>query len=863
MAPPRTTQLLPCCSVQAAAGDDGEARQLVMGRWRSSVASGLRAALACTIVGLVSLYAPLAVRRHITFPAFSYVVTVIIVTDATLGTALRGAVSAVHATLMGAAPSVLALWLAHRTRAAQSVLSTTAVVALTTFSVALPESVGPVAKRIALGQIIIIYVARFQQGEGFAPSVHPCNVVACTALGVAAALLAVLLPWPRLATREARDKGRVYKALAAERVRVMVDACAIIIIGSSSAAVALCSRQRRRQMAACMSEAKRLAAASTALLQHINAIKEDVLWERGCGSAAASDDDISMLELPLTGMQIALSSMMMIDDGDKLRLIREEHRHAGDIMTTMRDQIRLALLTAPNKETTAGLRSSNPPRFLCLPSQLQHKLGPLWLFLFSLYQLRAAAEGLLVANANVNKKIAPAATPTAQQESSTDDEPSPLQVETTAAADGQEKKTASHHPAAAAAAATTKTNGKGRKLVAAAKCGFSLGLAVLLGLLFSNDHGFWSGLIVATTIAADRDSTWAVAAACAHGTALGSVYAVVGCLLISQQRLLIMDLRFVALLPWMVLATLLKRSRAYGPAGGVAAALSGIIIMGRRYDEPPMAFTVSRLVETFIGIACAVMADIIFQPGARPSVKAREQLTRCIATTLAACCAADDDASASGPSQSQLIHNNNKGLTLLRRHAAEAASEPSYLWLPPFPAACYDNIQGSLDRMAQLLHLYHQARMAMVDDDDMAIQWRRFSIVLVSTSLRHCLRMLQAPSMSMTTSSPDHPHHQDLEAGTCCCCKEEEDHHQAMTTPDEVVGAFLAHAREVLDIGDGDDQTQEAEDGEERALLACCLGSMGLCMREIIREAQRLEAHIIDLNNMQPSSLTELSCAVQ
>jgi len=30
--------------------------------------------------------------------------------------------------------------------------------------------------------------------------------------------------------------------------------------------------------------------------------------------------------------------------------------------------------------------------------------------------------------------------------------------------------------------------------------------------------------------------------------------------------------------------------------------------MGRRYDEAAMAFTVARLVETFIGIACALLA---------------------------------------------------------------------------------------------------------------------------------------------------------------------------------------------------------------------------------------------------------------
>ena len=315
-------------------------------RWRSSLASGLRAALVCSIVGLASLYAPPALRRHITFPAFSYVVTVIIVTDATLGTALRGAVSAVQSTLMGALPSVLALWLAHCAGAAESVLATSAGVALTAFAVALPESVGPVAKRIALGQIIIIYVARFQQGERPTRSfalMHPANVVACTALGVAAALLAVLLPGPRLATREARDKTRAYRVLAAERVRVMADAAIGVVIGDAAAA---CSRQRRWQMAARTSEASRLASASTALLHRVNAIKEDVRWERGAVLDAA------MVEMPLTGMQMALEMMM---DNKCCKLLDHDHHHAADIIMEMRDQTRLALLTpSSNKQQTAA-----------------------------------------------------------------------------------------------------------------------------------------------------------------------------------------------------------------------------------------------------------------------------------------------------------------------------------------------------------------------------------------------------------------------------------------------------------------------------------------------------------------------------
>nr|CAB3490652.1 unnamed protein product [Digitaria exilis] len=433
------------------------------------------------------------------------------------------------------------------------------------------------------------------------------------------------------------------------------------------------------------------------------------------------------------------------------KLLQEHH---AEIMAT-RDQIRLALLLAPNKHragfcgSTASTSSWVVGNKLLCSQQQQQQLAPC-LFLFSLYQLRAAAAaGLLLANKNagdVNKKIAPAVQePSSSLDLDDDDDSSPS---SRAGAGGDAAEQGGGGQEEKAAVTTTTTCGCGglrQRLVAAAKCGLSLGLAVLLGLLFSNDHGFWSGLIVATTITAGRESTWAVAAARAHGTALGSMYGALGCVLMSQQQQQL-PFRLVALLPWMVLTAFLKRSRAYGPAGGVAAALSAIIIMGRRYDEPPMAFTMARLVETFIGISCAVVADVLFQPGARPSVKAREQLTRCIAT-LARCCFTSivDD-----PPPPELLLLQQQ-LALLGKSVAEADSEPTYLWLPPFPAACYEKIQGSLGRMAQLLQLYHQAaRLAEIQ-----VQERRRFSSLVSTSLGHCLRMLQAPP----SSSLDH--HQD------------------------------------------------------------------------------------------------------
>ncbi|XP_040384587.1 uncharacterized protein LOC102704861 [Oryza brachyantha] len=696
-------------------------------RWRSSLASGFRAALACTIVGVASIYAPPAIRCHLTFPAFSYVVTVIIVVDATLGSAVRAALSAVQATAMGAVPSVLPLWLAHRTGAGESVVATTVVVALSTFAVALPGS-GAVAKRIALGQIIIIYVARFRQesmrrsdGDG-AVLLHPANVVACTALGVVAALLAVLLPCPRLATQEVRANKAAYLEIAAERVRLLAHAFRLMQLdaaaGSSSSTY--CCGRRRQWVAACIiSQADRAASAAALLRRRITSAQGDLQWERmpallkrWCRGGWDDDEEDQqvhdLIEMPLRGMEMA-----------------------------------------------------------CIQMQMQ-KRAP-----------------------NSSSSICPTPTLTWLQQ----------------ATDQREQR--KHHPWPWHKEARTT------RLVVAAKCAFSLGLAVLLGLLFSSDHGFWAGLIVATTMATEREWTWALAIARAHGTALGSVYGALACLLIDQRRL--MELRFLALLPWLILtAGFLKRSRAYGPAGGVAAAVSGIIIVGRRYDEPPMAFTVSRLVETFIGLACTVVADLVFQPAVRPSAKATKQLVRCLATL--ACCFNDDDSC--GGQTSTKVKAVQEQVALLKRYVAEAAGEPHFLWSVPFPASCYDKVAGRLDRMAQLLSLYTRALAVTPPADEAAEAIHRFH-GLVSASLEHTSALLHRPS-------DDEKQPKDLEAGirlSSCCCDDEE-------APETLVQSFLGHA--LL-------QQPQQQQG------ASAMASIGFCMGEMAKDALQMEADMLDL----------------
>lgn len=816
-------------------------------RWRSSLASGLRAALACTIVGVVSVYAPPALQRHLTFPAFSYVVTVIIVTDATVGTALRAAASALHATVMGAVPSVVALWLAHRMGVAESVWVTSAVVALSTFAVALPESPGPVAKRIALGQIIIIYVAKFRRGEHPSHELvleHPANVVLCTALGVAAALLAVLLPCPRFATREVEDKSRAYMETAAERVRVLVDAFLLTanhddhdMDGQEGEAAVCHARQRRWCMAACMSQAHRLASASAALLRRISSVKGDLQWERVPGVLRRwipqpPVADHSRIEMPIKGMEIALTSTTTATGTNTMIC-------SSSWLEQMTDQIRLAMLTthhhscgsssAMTKKMTKSASMLTARTMTTLPER-HEELSP-FLFLFSMHLLHRGTLHLSSSHPDqtttaTSCKVTPAAASAAQE--SDDDDNDYLSDEDEEVQGGGSESEGEEEPSKTSALETTKKQGEGKKksilsvlrrglewerVVTAAKCAVSLGLAVLLGLIFNNDHGFWSGLIVATTMTAGRDSTWAVAIARAHGTAIGSVYGVLGCLLSQQPHL--MELRFLALLPWIVLSTFLKRSRAYGPAGGIAAALSGIIIVGRRYDEVPMTFTITRLVETFIGLSCTVATDLVFQRKARPTARARAQLHRSIAA-LRECV----DGLASTSSANQQLKMLLEQVALLKKYAAEAASEPNFLWLAPFPASCYDKVQCSLTRMAQLIGLYQHGRAIIVgttgSSQVLGSNMKRFHSLL-STSLEALLEDNEA----------------DLEAGKGIFC-------QDMV----VVKSFLGHAREAL--------SQQQHGQEEEQLAAVCLGSIGFCMGEMMKEAQQLESHMLDLS-LQPS----------
>lgn len=173
--------------------------------WWSCVGPALRTALACIIVGVTSIHGPEKVRHHVTFPAFSYVTTIMLVGEETLGGALHGTMSAIYGTVLGILPAMIASYFIEAV--GSLIVTTTATVFIMAFIVSWTQPLNLIAKRIALGQIVLIFATNFEHGDvdhGHVMSsiMKPANVAASTVLGVVAAVLALVFPYPRLALNE-------------------------------------------------------------------------------------------------------------------------------------------------------------------------------------------------------------------------------------------------------------------------------------------------------------------------------------------------------------------------------------------------------------------------------------------------------------------------------------------------------------------------------------------------------------------------------------------------------------------------------------------------------------------------------------
>ncbi|KAL2344959.1 hypothetical protein Fmac_006244 [Flemingia macrophylla] len=622
--------------------------------WRAALASALRTTTACTVVALTTLYGPAPLRRYLEFPSFTYVTTLLIVSDAALGDTLRGCWRVACSNVLVMLLSLLSLYLIGPSNFTDAVAA--AAMAASVFVVAIPEWSHLVAKQLAFGQLVNVFVSTaVDRGEAgvAAPAIH---VVCSTAFGALAAVLAMLLPFPRLAYYQTRKLYRLYAENICERFN-----CNIEVISASDKATAV----------GFFTQTKSLSTTGAKLLKSIRSKLDGMHWERPRTRIfnphwIDPDEKLQDMELPMRAMGIAVSTFTSFPVG----AIDEE---LSGFLLNCREQFskKLGQQAKCFASFDATITSEKKKDILTKNLLVAYKDLPTS---FLLYCVHILLDDTPMAKKNDHML------------GKTQESGDPLW-------------------------STRKTREvlmnlipSNRNLAFAFKCSLSLGLAVFFGLTYNKENGYWAGLLISLCFVTGRHPTFSLANARGQGTAMGSIYGILCCFIFQKY----MHLSFLALLPWVIFSSFLKNSRMYGQAGGISAATGALLIVGMKHNDPPIQFALARMVEATIGLLCFVIVEIIFNP-CRAATLAKSELSQCL-RSLQDCIDQIDiippnKREMSFSSCSALREGQRKLKTLvgqLEEFTAEAELEPNF-WFIPFHNACYRKMLESLSKMSDLL----------------------------------------------------------------------------------------------------------------------------------------------------------------
>ncbi|PPD84171.1 hypothetical protein GOBAR_DD18908 [Gossypium barbadense] len=771
--------------------------------WRLRLGSALRTVLACSIVGCTTLYGPESVRHTITFPAFSYVTTILIVSDATLGDALRGCWHVLCASIQVILPSMLILRLIGPSRFNFGLAAV--AVALSSFLIALPGSTHLTAKRIAFGQTVIIYVGAVIQGAKTGIIIHPIHVAASTALGAVASILAMLFPYPHLAYREVRKICRFYAENASNRFNLLVEAfCA------------------KGDMAAhnLITDARLLSKAGAKLIGSIKDKHEGMLWEKPWlrflkPKRSDPGEKLQEMDMPIQGMEWALTTCTSFP----VRMMDEE---LVDVLQIEKKQIALKLEQAMRSvpfdaATTPDMKGENTDRSPWTQKAISTNCEDLSSFFF-LYCMELLQDGpACILKNGEEAKIQESSQPKKQGKS-------------------RVKQMQSFHR---------------ENFVFAIKCSLSLGLAVLFGLIYNKENGYWSGLTIAISFVTERQATFMVANARAQGTAMGSVYGILCCFIFKKLT----DLRFLLLLPWIIFTSFLRHSRMYGQAGGIAAVIAASLILGRKNYGTPSEFAIARTAEATIGLLCFVAVEILFHPS-RSATLAKTELSRTL-RAVQDCFKVISLHTDRKENLMELMREKQKKLKYhvreLQNFIAEAELEPNF-WFLPFHCGCYNKLLISICKMTDLLDFtIHLIGFLSAASQMLGVTWEEIQEqiknvlehlvdkigslskcldkVLLVKSLEEIEKQLQMESVS-----------QDLELGKSPNADVSTRLGYEETSISEIGKCFLQYTIRVAD-------KTECNEVEEmlKSQMVLCLSSLGYCLNDLKREATETEKEIAEL----------------
>ncbi|KAJ6424969.1 hypothetical protein OIU84_025692 [Salix udensis] len=657
---------------------------------------------------------------------------------------------------------------------------------------------------------------------------HSLNVAASTAIGVLACVIALLLPYPRLACRELKQNcGRLAENVS-ERLDLYVKA--------------FCAEDNALALSY-ISQAKPLTIAGAKLLSSIKRYQESVKWERLPlkflrNSNLNLGERLQELEIPLRGMEMALSTTSSFP----IRMLEAETKQ---VLAQQEEHVSLTLKQIKNclPRDSSTVSESNADKIieslqtLHATTPTNHEDLPTFFFLFCMKLLHC-------------RSLAKPITSIHQKDSSTPCEKN-----------GFFKSTWMSNW-------STSVNRK--RLKPAFKCSLSLGLAVLFGLIYNKNYSCWSGLLVAISIAAAREATsFKAANVRAQGTVLGTVYGVFGCFVFERY----LPLRFISLLPWFVVTSFLRRSQMYGQAGGISAVIGALLLLGRKDFGLPSEFAIARIVETFIGLSSSIMVDLILQP-TRSSSLAKVQLSKCFGT-LSACIGS---MSLAANNRTILLEKQRRlklDVSELGKFIGEAEVEPNF-WFLPFNSACYCTLLGSLSKVVDLL-LFSADAVGLLEQESQKLgaSWKEsvnklngdvelfkgmagslvecFEDVTLLKSLTFLEKQLENKNISY-----------DLELGKSSSLNIFKASGLKDDKIDSIVNSYLQHSKEIADKF----QAADHEGGRElKSQVVLCLSALGFCMSNLIKETREIEKGIIELlqweNPLKHINLDEISCKTQ
>ncbi|XP_058215110.1 uncharacterized protein LOC131326369 [Rhododendron vialii] len=771
--------------------------------WRTRLGSAFRTALACAMVGCATLYGPEPLRTQLPFPAFAYVTAILIVSEATLGDSVKGCWHALLATAQVLPASVVSLWLIGPEHFSPAVAA--AAVAAGAFMVAVPEWSHLMTKRIAFGQIVIVYVGAVVYGKEAGDVMHPIHVAACTALGALASVLAMLLPYPRLAYAEVNKLSRLYTQNASERISLLMKA-----FSAQNTTIALET----------VSQAKPLQETGAKLLQSIKLRQESVQWERHQirpkPHFRKPGDRLQDIEIQIRGMEMALTCcssfpITFIDEELQKILLAVEGQIGQKLEQVKCIPTLLDASTAP--EPTKGELFN---KFLDSLKVIDPNSGNQTTFFFFLSCIELLLDDSTITQQN----------PTRIVEKSKDEE--------------------SRNSVQEAKNMFKRIWPKNETLLFAFKCSISLGIAVFFGLEFNKENGYWSGLTIAISFSAQRQATFREANARAQGTALGSVYGVLGCYFFSEC----LELRILALIPWIVLTTFLRHSKMYSQAGGVSTVIGALLILGRKNYGLPAEFAITRLTEAFIGLFCFIIVELLLQP-TRAATLAKKQLSQSLGALregIGQVGLSPDEKDMDivfltlREKQEKLkVHVNQ-----LKKFAGESELEPNF-WFLPFRTACYNKLLMSISKMVDLqLFMAVQMESLVEESRRCGVAWRdlqeRINSDLdlfkkgVSSSLHFLEKITSIESFSVFERK-DKEVYDDLELGKSS--------HEDVCIVDleKTASFFLYHSNEVSE------KLWANKEGEERraSQMALHQSAVRFCISGLMKETKEIEKGIKEL----------------